>query len=82
MVVLNGNTASASEFSLPFWDYNRAYYGEPLSKQIQTILPLDKNDNENFLKLTINKFYRITGKSNQALALLQMFIAANRDSLS
>jgi carboxyl-terminal processing protease len=28
-----------------------------------------QNNNESFLKLTINKFYRVTGKSNQALGI-------------
>jgi carboxyl-terminal processing protease len=36
---------------------------------MQTILPLE-NDDDNFVKVTINKFYRITGKSHQSIGVL------------
>lgn len=74
VILINGNTASASEFFASILqDYNRALLlgSSTVGKAtMQTIMPLDKNDNENFLKLTINKFYRITGKSNQALGII------------
>jgi carboxyl-terminal processing protease len=73
VILINGNTASASEFFASILqDYNRALLlgSSTLGKAtMQTILPLDKNNNESFLKLTINKFYRVTGKSNQALGI-------------
>jgi carboxyl-terminal processing protease len=37
---------------------------------MQTILPLEKNDDQHFVKLTISKFYRITGKSHQAIGVI------------
>ncbi|HEY4618754.1 MAG TPA: S41 family peptidase [Flavobacterium sp.] len=74
VILINSNTASASEFFASILqDYHRALLlGSPTMGKatMQTILPLDKNDNENFLKVTINKFYRITGKSNQALGII------------
>ena len=36
---------------------------------MQTILPLE-NEQEDFVKVTINKFYRITGKSHQSIGVL------------
>ncbi|MFQ3173234.1 MAG: carboxyl-terminal processing protease [Flavobacterium sp.] len=70
VILINGNTASASEFFASILqDYNRALLlgSSTVGKAtMQTIMPLDKNDTQNFLKVTINKFYRVTGKSNQA----------------
>ncbi len=69
VVLVNSNTASASEFfSAIMQDYNRALLlgSSTLGKAtMQTILPLEENKMTDFLKLTINKFYRITGKSHQ-----------------
>lgn len=69
VVLVNSNTASASEFfSSIMQDYNRALLlgSNTLGKAtMQTILPLDEQKNTDFLKITINKFYRITGKSHQ-----------------
>ncbi|MFD2939045.1 S41 family peptidase [Flavobacterium notoginsengisoli] len=69
VVLINSNTASASEFfSSIMQDYNRALLlgSSTLGKAtMQTILPLDETKNTDFLKITINKFYRITGKSHQ-----------------
>jgi carboxyl-terminal processing protease len=67
-ILTNGNSASASEFfAATLQDYNRAIVigSNSLGKAtMQTIIPLDKNQQE-FVKLTIEKFYRITGESNQ-----------------
>lgn len=69
VVLVNSNTASASEFfSSIMQDYNRALLigSTTLGKAtMQTILSLDENKNTDFLKITINKFYRVTGKSHQ-----------------
>jgi carboxyl-terminal processing protease len=70
VVLINGFSASASEFfTNAMQDYNRAVIVGNQSHgkaSMQQILPLseDKNPTE-FVKLTLEKFYRITGKSNQ-----------------
>jgi carboxyl-terminal processing protease len=73
VVLINSNTASASEFfSSIMQDYNRALLlgSSTLGKAtMQTILPLDEQKNTDFLKITINKFYRITGKSHQYIGV-------------
>lgn len=73
VVLINSNTASASEFfSSIMQDYNRALLlgSSTLGKAtMQTILPLDEGKNTDFLKITINKFYRITGKSHQYIGV-------------
>ena len=69
VILINSNSASASEFfSSILQDYNRALLlgSTTLGKAtMQTILPLDESKNDDFLKITINKFYRVTGKSHQ-----------------
>jgi carboxyl-terminal processing protease len=37
---------------------------------MQTIIPLEKGDDKHFVKLTVSKFYRITGKSHQAIGVI------------
>ncbi|WP_433829528.1 S41 family peptidase [Flavobacterium anhuiense] len=73
VVLVNSNTASASEFFASIMqDYNRALLlgSNTLGKAtMQTILPLDEEKNTDFLKITINKFYRITGKSHQYIGV-------------
>lgn len=68
VILINGNSASASEFfTAAMQDYNRAIIvgSTSLGKaSMQTILPLDENK-QDFVKLTVEKFYRITGDSNQ-----------------
>lgn len=69
VILINSNTASASEFFASILqDYNRALLlgSNTLGKAtMQTIIPLDENTTTDFLKISINKFYRITGKSHQ-----------------
>ncbi|MDR7370615.1 S41 family peptidase [Flavobacterium aquidurense] len=73
VVLVNSNTASASEFfSSILQDYNRALIlgSTTLGKAtMQTILSLDEDKNTDFLKITINKFYRVTGKSHQYIGV-------------
>lgn len=73
VILVNSNTASASEFfSSIMQDYNRALLlgSNTLGKAtMQTILSLDENRNTDFLKITINKFYRVTGKSHQYIGV-------------
>lgn len=74
VVLINGNSASASEFFASIvQDYNRALLLGTSSvgkATMQSILPLEENDNENFVKVTINKFYRISGKSHQGIGVI------------
>lgn len=68
VVLINGNSASASEFfASAMQDYNRAIIvgSTSLGKaSMQSIVPLDGSQ-QDFVKLTLEKFYRITGDSNQ-----------------
>ena len=74
VIIINGNSASASEFFASIMqDYNRALLigSTSLGKAtMQTIVPLEKDDDQHFVKLTISKFYRITGKSHQAKGVI------------
>lgn len=74
VVLINGFSASASEFfTNAMQDYNRAVIvgNQSLGKaSMQRILPLTEGKNPTeFVKLTIEKFYRITGKSNQTIGI-------------
>ena len=74
VLLINGFTASASEFfANAMQDYNRAILigNQSLGKAtMQQILPLSNNkDADEYVKLTIEKFYRITGKSNQYIGI-------------
>lgn len=68
VVLINGNSASASEFfAAAMQDYNRAIIvgSNSLGKaSMQSIVPLDGSQ-QDFVKLTLEKFYRVTGDSNQ-----------------
>ncbi|REG99681.1 S41 family peptidase [Flavobacterium aquicola] len=74
VIIINGNSASASEFFADIMqDYNRSVLigSTSLGKAtMQAILPLEKNDDQHFVKLTVSKFYRITGKSHQAIGVI------------
>lgn len=69
VILINGNSASASEFfAAAMQDYNRAIIVGTTSlgkASMQNIMPLDENNSEDFVKLTIRKFYRVTGESHQ-----------------
>ncbi|WP_034058764.1 carboxy terminal-processing peptidase [Lacinutrix jangbogonensis] len=74
VILLNDYSASASEFfAAAMQDYNRALivgsttYGK---SSAQTILPLDEDKTLGFTKLTIEAFYRVTGKSHQAIGII------------
>lgn len=68
LLLVNGNSASASEFfASVLQDYNRALLlgSTTLGKAtMQQIIPIDEKQ-QDFVKLTIEKFYRVTGKSHQ-----------------
>jgi len=69
VVLVNGFTASASEFFAGVMqDYSRAIIvgSTTVGKAtMQTILPLNEKEQTDFVKVTIDKFYRVTGKSSQ-----------------
>ncbi len=68
IILINGFSASASEFfANAMQDYNLAVVvgTKSLGKATyQEILPL-KDEKDKFVKVTLGKFYRVTGKSNQ-----------------
>ncbi|WP_040278036.1 carboxy terminal-processing peptidase [Psychroserpens damuponensis] len=81
VVLVNNYSASASEFfAASMQDYNRAIivgsttHGKATA---QVILPLDNNGTLGFSKLTVEKFYRVTGKSHQALGVVPDIILPN-----
>ncbi len=74
IILINNFSASASEFfAAAMQDYNRAIiigassYGKASA---QGIVPLDEASDFGFSKLTIEKFYRITGKSHQSQGVI------------
>ena len=74
VVLINGFSASASEFfTNAMQDYSRAIivgnqsYGKA---SMQRILPLNYDNSEQFVKLTLEEFYRITGKTNQTIGIM------------
>jgi carboxyl-terminal processing protease len=73
IILINGNSASASEFfAAAMQDYNRGIIvgSKSLGKaSMQSIVPLDGNQ-QDFVKLTLEKFYRITGDSNQIKGII------------
>ncbi len=85
VVLINGASASASEFfTAALQDYNRALVvgATSLGKaSIQVIQPLDEKQQE-FVKVTIQKFYRITGESSQIKGVVpDIFMPVLYDSI-
>lgn len=72
VVLINAFSASASEFfTNALQDYNRAIVIGNQSQgkaSMQQILPISEKNDE-FLKITLEKFYRVTGKSNQTFGI-------------
>ncbi len=73
VIIVNHYSASASEyFASAMQDYNRAIivgsstYGKSSG---QIILPLNETKNQGYCKVTTDKFYRVTGASNQSIGL-------------
>lgn len=81
VMLINGNTASASEFfAAAMQDYNRAIIigSKSFGKaSMQTIVPVFEKSEQNFVKITIEKFYRITGKSHQLLGIIPDVVIPN-----
>lgn len=74
VILINGFSASASEFfTNTMQDYKRAVVIGTKSHgkaSMQRILPLSfKKDQEEYIKLTIEEFYRVTGKTNQTIGI-------------
>ena len=74
VILVNDYSASASEFfAAAMQDYNRALivgsttYGK---SSAQTIMPINEDESLGFTKLTIEAFYRVTGKSHQAIGII------------
>jgi carboxyl-terminal processing protease len=85
VVMINGASASASEFfAAAMQDYNRALIvgATSLGKaSIQVIQPLDEKQEE-FVKVTIQKFYRVTGESSQIKGIVpDIFMPVIYDSI-
>ncbi|WP_456438412.1 S41 family peptidase [Psychroserpens sp.] len=81
VILINGFSASASEFfAAAMQDYNRAIIlGSPThgKASAQLILPLDEDLQLGFSKLTVEKFYRITGQSHQSVGVIPDIILPN-----
>ncbi|RYJ42443.1 carboxy terminal-processing peptidase [Flavobacterium beibuense] len=73
VILVNGFSASASEFFTGVMqDYGRAIIAGNTTMgkaTMQTIYQLQEKDPTDFVKVTIDKFYRITGKSNQYIGI-------------
>ncbi|WP_435412510.1 S41 family peptidase [Psychroserpens mesophilus] len=74
VILVNAFSASASEFfAAAMQDYNRAIIvGSPThgKASAQVILPLNEDSELGFSKLTVEKFYRITGESHQSVGVI------------
>ncbi|MBS1505626.1 MAG: carboxy terminal-processing peptidase [Bacteroidetes bacterium] len=75
IILVNGFSASASEFlAAALQDYNRAVivgsttYGKATAQVILPLAPEEKNEkasSASFAKVTVNRIYRVTGKTAQ-----------------
>lgn len=86
VILMNGYSASASEFfAAALQDYKRAVIvgSTSLGKAtMQTIMPLEEDNENDFVKLTIEKFYRISGESHQIKGIVpDIFAPVLFDSL-
>ncbi|MEZ4792348.1 MAG: S41 family peptidase [Gelidibacter sp.] len=74
VVLINNYSASASEFfASVMQDYSRAIIvGSPShgKSSAQVIIPLSETEDLGFCKLTVEKFYRITGLSHQSVGVI------------
>ena len=74
VVLINNYSASASEFfASVMQDYNRAVIVGSSShgkSSAQVILPLCETEDLGFSKITVEKFYRITGLSHQSVGVI------------
>ncbi|QNJ98847.1 carboxy terminal-processing peptidase [Constantimarinum furrinae] len=74
VILINNYSASASEFfSSVMQDYNRAVIvGAPSygKSSAQVIFPLSESKDLGYCKLTVDAFYRVTGKSNQSRGVI------------
>lgn len=81
VILVNTYSASASEFfAASMQDYNRAViigsttHGKASA---QVIIPIDENETLGYSKLTVEKFYRVTGQSHQAQGVIPDIILPN-----
>ncbi len=81
VVLINNFSASASEFfAAAMQDYNRAIIVGSTTHgkaSAQVILPLDAKKDLGFTKITVEKFYRITGKSHQSQGVIPDIVLPN-----
>lgn len=81
VVLVNNYSASASEFfAAAMQDYNRAVIVGATTHgkaSAQAILPLANDEALGYSKLTVEKFYRITGKSHQAKGVIPDIMLPN-----
>ena len=72
--MLNGNSASASElFAFAIQDYNRGILigSTSLGKAtMQSIIALDEKNQKDYVKVTVEKFYKSNGESHQAKGII------------
>ncbi|MBR9915069.1 MAG: hypothetical protein GYB32_09635 [Algicola sp.] len=81
VVLVNNYSASASEFfAASMQDYNRAVIVGATTHgkaSAQVIFPLDEDETLGYSKLTVEKFYRVTGQSHQSKGVVPDIILPN-----